>query len=70
MIRTKKAGRAPDRFGLRTRENMKIILKKPGKYDLYYRLVLMPMIQGFNAGCMGLSTCSLVFAGENESDYV
>ncbi len=63
VIRTKKAGRAADRFGFRIREHLKIVLEKPENKDLYDKHVWQPMIQGsFYAGPLGLSIGAQLFA--------
>ena len=70
VIRTKKAGRAPDRYGFRIREHLKIILEKPDNWILYDKTVLRPMIQGtFYAGSLGFSIGAQLFAaakGQND----
>ncbi len=70
VIRTKKAGRAADRYGLRIREHLKIILEKPDIWILYDKTVLRPMIQGtFYAGSIGLSIGAQLFAAaEGQND--
>ncbi len=66
VVRTNKAGRAPDQYGFRKREHMKIILDEQENADLYYRVVTLPMIQGtFRPGELGLSTCSQLCCERN-----
>ena len=63
VIRTKKAGRAPDRFGFRIREHLKIVLEKPANSDLYDKAVFRPMILGtYNAGPHDLSIGAQLFS--------
>jgi hypothetical protein len=50
---------------------MKVILDKPENADLYYRVVILPMIQGtFRPGELGLSTGSQLFAAAKGTDDV
>jgi hypothetical protein len=71
MLNAKKGGRAPDRYGLRMREHLKIVMEKPQNSDLYMSLVLLPIAQGtFDPGLLSVSVGAQLFAAPKPNNDV